>query len=100
MPTIIHEIVDSMICVFVMYITCTCRLVQHMGSDVFMQSDDLCVTVLQMFKGMIETPPDLNEAGMALREQLLQTYFLQYIQHQCTKLMPGREGDGRRQVCT
>ena len=37
-------------------------MVRHMESDDFMQMVNLCVCVLRNIRGMLENPPELNEA--------------------------------------
>ena len=39
-----------------------CRLVKHMESEEFMNQVDVCVCVLRNIRGMMEPPPELNEA--------------------------------------
>lgn len=38
------------------------RLIHHMETDDFMHMVDLCVCVLRNIRGMLENPPDLNDA--------------------------------------
>ncbi|XP_064398624.1 inositol 1,4,5-trisphosphate receptor type 2-like isoform X2 [Halichondria panicea] len=79
------------------YKTCRPRFISsiilHMESDVFIMDEDLCVCVLMNIRGMLEKPPELMEAGTALREKLLQVYFSTYVQQQYLNPMPeGRGG--------